>query len=124
MRLSTGKRTAGWLMALAVGLTLVIAAGAFQKIQADSDETYEGLKLFSDVLDQIERNYVEPVDARELILKAIDGILPSPLGCAIAAQIRMITKTPIPAQTRMVRDRHRSTVESHSLSAPHSSAST
>lgn len=41
------------------------------------EETYEGLKLFSDVLDELEKNYVEEVDTRELIEEAINGMVES-----------------------------------------------
>jgi len=41
------------------------------------DRTYEELKLFSDVLDEIEKNYVEPVESKELIEKAIHGLINS-----------------------------------------------
>jgi carboxyl-terminal processing protease len=77
MRFTNLKTAALWLSIAAIGFSLVIASGGFQDTQADSDETYEGLKLFSDVLDQVERNYVEPVDAKEMIVKAIEGMVHS-----------------------------------------------
>lgn len=40
-----------------------------------SEETYKGLKLFSDVIEEIEKNYVEEVDTAELIEKAINGMV-------------------------------------------------
>jgi carboxyl-terminal processing protease len=39
------------------------------------DNTYEALRLFSDVLDEIEKNYVEDVESKELIEKAIHGMM-------------------------------------------------
>ena len=42
-----------------------------------SEETYKGLKLFSDVIEELEKNYVEDVDTRELIEKAINGMVDS-----------------------------------------------
>ncbi len=42
-----------------------------------SEETYKGLKLFSDVIEEIEKNYVEDVDTAELIEKAINGMVDS-----------------------------------------------
>ena len=42
-----------------------------------SEETYKGLKLFSDVIAEIEKNYVEEVDTAELIEKAINGMVDS-----------------------------------------------
>ncbi len=74
----TGRQTSTpWLAAAAAGLALVLGAGFYQGLSAGSDATYESLKLFSDVLDQIEKNYVEPVDTKDLILKAIDGMVHS-----------------------------------------------
>jgi carboxyl-terminal processing protease len=43
---------------------------------ADDDEEYfELLKLFADTVDQVERNYVEPISKRELMEAAIKGVL-------------------------------------------------
>ncbi len=43
----------------------------------EDDSTYHQLKLFSQVLDLVERNYVEPVTAKKLIYGAIQGMLSS-----------------------------------------------
>lgn len=40
-------------------------------------DTYESLKLFSDVLEEIQKNYVEPVNTKDLIDKAIQGMVQS-----------------------------------------------
>jgi carboxyl-terminal processing protease len=77
MRFIRKRKAVPWLVVAVAGLALVLSAGAFQRLSADSDATYEGLKLFSDVLDQIEKNYVETVDSKELIVKAIDGMVRS-----------------------------------------------
>lgn len=42
-----------------------------------SEETYKGLKLFSDVIEELEKNYVEEVDTAELIEEAINGMVDS-----------------------------------------------
>ncbi|MBW1821101.1 MAG: S41 family peptidase, partial [Deltaproteobacteria bacterium] len=42
-----------------------------------SEETYKSLKVFSDVLEIIEKNYVDEVDSKELIQKAIQGMVQS-----------------------------------------------
>jgi carboxyl-terminal processing protease len=44
---------------------------------SQTEETYRGLKLFSDVIEEIEKNYVESVDTKELIEKAIHGMVDS-----------------------------------------------
>jgi carboxyl-terminal processing protease len=43
--------------------------------QRDDAEYYRLFKLFADTLDQVERNYVLPVDRRELVESAIRGML-------------------------------------------------
>lgn len=39
------------------------------------DDTYESLKLFSDVIEELEAGYVEPVETSELVEKAIHGMI-------------------------------------------------
>jgi carboxyl-terminal processing protease len=51
--------------------------GIQQHLQAGTDKTYQELKIFSDILDIIEKNYVEPVDSQKLIRGAIQGMLKS-----------------------------------------------
>jgi carboxyl-terminal processing protease len=46
-----------------------------QQADAENEEFYDLLKLFADTLDQVERNYVNPVDRRVLIEGAIEGVL-------------------------------------------------
>jgi carboxyl-terminal processing protease len=54
-----------------------LGTGFNQQLSADSEETYEGLKLFSDVIELIQKNYVEEADSKELIEKAIQGMVRS-----------------------------------------------
>ncbi len=56
---------------------LVIGAGFYRELSAYSDETYEGLKLFSEVIELVEKNYVDEVNPKELIEKAIGGMVQS-----------------------------------------------
>ncbi len=46
-----------------------------EELEADDDDYYELFKLLADTLDQIERNYVKPVDRRQLVDAAIRGML-------------------------------------------------
>ena len=55
----------------------VAISGIHQHLLAGTDKTYEELKVFSDVLDIIEKNYVEPVDSKKLIRGAIRGMISS-----------------------------------------------
>jgi carboxyl-terminal processing protease len=41
----------------------------------NNDNTYQSLKLFTDVLEELEKNYVDDVDSKELIHNAIKGMV-------------------------------------------------
>ena len=66
-----------WLLLLLYPVVWIVAGGIRQHLLAGTDETYEELKVFSDVLDIIEKNYVDPVDSKELIRGAIKGMINS-----------------------------------------------
>ena len=52
-----------------------IGAGFYRDLSASNEETYKGLKLFSDVLEIVERLYVDEVDPQEMIENAIQGMV-------------------------------------------------
>jgi carboxyl-terminal processing protease len=52
-----------------------LAAPAPEKKPAPQDDSYEMFKALADTIDQVERNYVKPVERRELFEAAIQGIL-------------------------------------------------
>ena len=63
---------------VAVAAILVIAGtGFFRDLSASGDETYRQLKIFSDVIEHIEEGYVDSVDTKDLIQKAIQGMVSS-----------------------------------------------
>jgi len=64
------------LFTLLVVFMVVSATVVFVTAKPDS-ETYEGLRLFTDVIAEIENNYVESVETKELIEKAIEGMVHS-----------------------------------------------
>ena len=55
----------------------IVGSGFYRNLSAKGAETYKGLKLFSDVIELVEKNYVDPVDSKELIDKAIEGMVHS-----------------------------------------------
>ena len=59
-----------FIFAFAVAMTTAVYGDT-----ASKNDTYESLKLFSDVLEEIQRNYVEPVNTKDLIDKAIQGMV-------------------------------------------------
>ncbi len=65
-----------WLAAVIAISFCIMGTGFYRELSAD-DETYKGLKIFSDVIELVEKNYVDPVDTKELIEKAIQGMVGS-----------------------------------------------
>jgi len=66
-----------WLALLIAVVFWTVGPGFYRNLSADGAETYKGLKLFSDVIGLVENNYVDPVDSKELIEKAIQGMVHS-----------------------------------------------
>jgi len=66
-----------WLLMVAAVVVWTIGTGFFHNLAATSEETYEELKVFSDVIELIEKEYVDEVDAKELIQNAIQGMVQS-----------------------------------------------
>jgi len=63
---------------LTIGFLIVSSVLMFsQHSFADKEETYEGLKLFTDIISLVEDNYVDPVDSKKLIHSAIQGMIRS-----------------------------------------------
>ncbi len=58
-------------------VSATVVYGDLAKNAKNNEETYKGLSLFSDVIEEINQNYVEPVDTKELIQKAIQGMVGS-----------------------------------------------
>lgn len=64
------------MMATAV-IFLALATGFTRESSADSEAIYKGLKTFADVIEIIEKNYVDPVDTEKLVQDAIQGMVSS-----------------------------------------------
>ena len=77
MNLKKKQQIKLWLALLIAVVFGTIGSGFYRNLSADGAETYKGLKLFSDVIGLVENNYVEPVDSKELIEKAIQGMVHS-----------------------------------------------
>src|SRR5512136_3117874 len=54
---------------------VLIGSGQSQKVSALSNSTYEDLKVFTDVLGLIQKDYVEETKSKDLIYGAIKGML-------------------------------------------------
>ena len=77
MRLKKIQHVKLWMVMVTAAVFWTIGAGFFGDLAAKSDESYEGLKIFSDVIQLIEKDYVDEVESKELIQKAIQGMVQS-----------------------------------------------
>jgi len=66
-----------WIAVAITVIFLTVGTGFYGDLEAKSEEAYKSLKVFSDVLEIIEKNYVDEVDSKELIQNAIQGMLHS-----------------------------------------------
>ena len=77
MNLKKNQHVKLWMVMVAAVVFWTIGAGFFGDLAAKSDETYEGLKIFADVIQLIEKEYVDDVESKELIQNAIQGMVQS-----------------------------------------------
>ena len=77
MRSNKTRHVKLWLLMVIAVVFWTIGTGFYRDLAANSDEAYEELKVFSDVIELIEREYVDEVDTKELIQKAIQGMVQS-----------------------------------------------
>jgi carboxyl-terminal processing protease len=62
------------LFALSVA---IFGPGVYRGMTDNSESTYQGLKIFSDVIELVEKNYVDEVEPKTLIENAIQGMVSS-----------------------------------------------
>jgi carboxyl-terminal processing protease len=60
-----------------MGVTAFVLRGSGKIVEADTSEVYKNIETFTEVLRQIEENYVEPQDPQKLIEGAIKGMVQS-----------------------------------------------
>jgi carboxyl-terminal processing protease len=79
MRLKKIQHVKLWMIMVTAAIFWTIGTGFLGDLtaKANSDESYEELKIFSDVIQLIEKEYVDEVDSKELIQKAIQGMVQS-----------------------------------------------
>jgi len=66
-----------WIVMVAAVVFWTVGSGFLGNLAAKDDETYEGLKIFADVIQLIEKEYVDEVDSKQLIQNAIQGMVQS-----------------------------------------------
>lgn len=72
---TTAKSQQIILLIIAIGLAVIVGGSIATKVLATQAETYEKLKILSEVLYLIQTNYVEEVDTQDVIYGAIHGML-------------------------------------------------
>jgi carboxyl-terminal processing protease len=68
-------RSLSFSKSVRAALILVLIFLCVPRVNAGSEQTYESLKLFVAVLEELEKNYVEQVDVETLIHNAIKGMV-------------------------------------------------
>lgn len=66
-----------WVAMVLVSAALILGHGFYRDLSANNEETYQGLKLFSDVIELVQKNYVDKVDNQKMIEAAIQGMVRS-----------------------------------------------
>lgn len=74
---STSKAFRWTLLGLFILSVMMFGPGVYRGLSDNRQETYEGLKIFSDVIELVERNYVDEVESKKLIENAIQGMVGS-----------------------------------------------
>ena len=72
--LKTEKKKVAALIIFIISLTVCVSI-PYGKLKAQTDEIYGKLKVFSNVLSIIQKNYVEETNPEDLIYGAINGML-------------------------------------------------
>lgn len=75
MKTKFSQFTQHWISITAAFLVLISMTGSYSRVLAGDEKTYETLKLFTEVLEELEKNYVDEVDADTLIHNAIKGMV-------------------------------------------------
>ncbi len=60
-----------------VAAALILGHGFYRDLSANIEESYEGLTLFTDVIELVQKNYVDEVDQKKMIEAAIQGMVHS-----------------------------------------------
>ncbi len=76
MKRNLNRPVSIWVLMMAAVVVWVLGTG-FQKSSsaAGKEDLYEQLKVLSDVIELVQKEYVDEVDAKDLIQKAINGML-------------------------------------------------
>jgi len=77
MKIPSSKTIKTGLALLSVCLVFILTAGFQRSISASNSEAYQELKIFTNVIEELEESYVDPVDTKKLVESAIKGMVSS-----------------------------------------------
>ncbi|WP_246804844.1 S41 family peptidase [Desulfosarcina cetonica] len=77
MTAKTTRHLKLWVTIVLVSAILILGHGFYRDLSASNEDTYKGLKLFSDVIELLQKNYVDKVDTQKMIEAAIQGMVHS-----------------------------------------------
>lgn len=77
MRARKTRHLKMWVAMVLASVVLILGHGFYRDLSANNEETYKGLKLFSDVIELVQKNYVDEVDTQKMIEAAIQGMVRS-----------------------------------------------
>jgi carboxyl-terminal processing protease len=66
-----------WALLLFLAALILLGPYGDSRVSAIDRNTYRNLKTFTEILDMVEKNYVEPVDSDKIIQGAINGMMKS-----------------------------------------------
>jgi carboxyl-terminal processing protease len=75
MKHQFSRSARGGISIAVAALVFIWVTGCCTLVFAEEKNIYQSLKLFADVLEEIEKNYVDEVDSQELIHNAIKGMV-------------------------------------------------
>jgi carboxyl-terminal processing protease len=77
MAINTKKSILDHVLLCLFMLAILCFGGSGGSVKADTNDVYQHIEVFTEVLRQIEKNYVEPQDSQKLIYGAIKGMVQS-----------------------------------------------
>jgi carboxyl-terminal processing protease len=73
--MNMSKRNTTGVFVTIVTLVFFISIGSLTPAIADKEESYKSIKLFTEILEELENNYVDKVDTEKLVHNAIKGMV-------------------------------------------------
>jgi carboxyl-terminal processing protease len=72
------KHASRWALIGIIALAIALfVPGSYRNLSANKEDAYQSLKVFTDVLDIVSKDYVDEVDTKKLIESAIQGMVSS-----------------------------------------------